>query len=328
MKRILPDTTLSCAVCGETSATFWRVGVDHLLGGTQRHRAVRCTHCHTRRLDPRPDADTMAKYYAPDTYARAEEPDSEVGKRLDAYAERLAAFASPISSSAGENFVLPALGDRRDTGDALDVGCGDGRFMAALKRRGWDVTGTETDPVAAELARNRTGATVHETALPPANGACFNFISLLHVLEHVPDPRQTLTGMRDLLTPNGRLLLVLPNADSLEADIFGVNWYHLDLPRHLWGFTPRSLTRLVETCGYHVEGVSYTPFLFAPQSLLRGFGAANGAIPGRHVGGTGRTAHGGAWQTKVFNALLSASDKLGKTFPGEIIELVATRGGA
>ena len=374
MKPILPDTTLSCVVCGETTASLWRVGVDHLLGGTHRHRAVKCVKCGTRRLDPRPDADTMAQYYAPDTYARAEEPESEVGKRLDAYAERLAAGVSQIfggvfdknspvddkysskylrNSSVGDinspvSDINSPVGDinspvsdenspvsdvNSHAGDAsvrnlLDVGCGDGRFMQALKRRGWVVAGTETDVVAAELARNRTGAVVHGSALPHGSGERFDLVSLLHVLEHVPDPRQTLTDLRPLLTPDGRLLLVLPNADSLESRFFKTNWYHLDLPRHFWGFTPASLVRLVETCGFAVESVSYTPFLFAPQSLLRGFGAANGAIPGRHVQGTGRNVSGGAWQTRVFNALLSASDKLGKTFPGEIIELVATRSGA
>src|SRR6476469_8497101 len=54
-QTILSDTTLVCTVCGETAAILWRVGVDHLLGGAHRYRAVQCLRCGTRRLDPRPD---------------------------------------------------------------------------------------------------------------------------------------------------------------------------------------------------------------------------------------------------------------------------------
>ncbi|MBC7807754.1 MAG: class I SAM-dependent methyltransferase [Akkermansiaceae bacterium] len=308
----LSDTTITCTVCGETSAIPWRVGVDHLLGGTHRYRAVKCLRCATRRLDPRPDAETMAQYYQPETYARAEEEGSEVGKRLDAYAARLA----EVSSSSAP------VGKVRS---ALDIGCGDGRFMAALQKRGWQVTGTETDPAAAKLARRRTDATVFESAMPPtrSEAKAYDLVSLLHVLEHVSDPRETLRDVRERLLPGGELLLVLPNADSIEAGLFGTSWYHLDLPRHLWSFTPASLVRLVETTGFEVTVVRYTPFLFAPQSLLRVFGKANGAIPGRHVQGIGRSQSGGAWQTRVFNALLRTSNRLGRNIPGEIIELTA-----
>jgi len=309
-KKILTDTTLSCTVCGETDATLWRVGTDHLLGGIERFRAVRCVRCGTRRLDPRPDAETMARYYAPDTYARAEEEGSEVGKRLDAYAARL---ADHVTTST------------HPTHSTLDIGCGDGRFMEALQTRGWHIIGTETDPVAADLARKRTGATVYESPLPPAYTGPFDLISLLHVLEHVPDPRETLSSIRHLLAPGGKLLLVLPNADSFEADFFGGSWYHLDLPRHLWAFTPYSLVRLVEECGFVVDDLDYTPFLFAPQSMIRVANTMNGGLRGRTNGVPGIvSAKGGSWQTRLFQNLLHLSDRIGKEFPGEIMELTAT----
>jgi len=304
-KRILPDTTLACTVCGETKATQWRVSWDHLLGSTKRYRAVRCVRCATRRLDPRPAAAMIAHFYAPETYARAEEAGSEVGKRLDTYMERLAA----------------AVGGGDAPGSALDIGCGDGRFLQALQKRGWQVAGTETDADAAGLARARTGATITDAPLPPPSDTRYDLVSLLHVLEHVPDPGETLSAVRSLVAPDGKLLLVLPNADSIEAGLFGTSWYHLDLPRHLWGFTPRSLVRLVETCGFAVQQITYTPFLFAPQSLYRAMLLANGVIPGTRIGSPGGS---GATQTALFRGLLAASSRWGRTTPGEIIELTAT----
>ncbi|HVK03347.1 MAG TPA: class I SAM-dependent methyltransferase [Armatimonadaceae bacterium] len=314
----LPDTTLSCCVCGATEAAPWRVGRDLLLGGDATFRAVRCLRCGTRRLDPRPPADDMARYYAPATYARAEGADSEVGKRLDAYSARLADKVRSVSNA-------------RNPGRALDVGCGDGRFLAALRARGWEVAGTETDPVAAELARGRTGATIYEDTLDalPGDAGPFDLVSLVHVLEHVPDPRATLADCLRLLHPGGKLLLALPNAASAEAALFGSAWYHLDLPRHLWGFTPRSLTRLLEETGFRVRDVAYTPFLFAPQSAINAArrGRAATAVSGAGEEPTTGLARreGGAAKTRVFLGLLRLSDRLGRAVPGEIMEVIATK---
>lgn len=310
----LPDTPLACCVCGSREAVLWRTAGDNLLGGPETWRAVRCARCGTRRLDPRPNADAMARFYAPDTYARAEEPGSEIGLRLDTLADHLAERASRLAAAPG------AL---------LDVGCGDGRFLAAMKARGWRVSGTETDPVAANLARRRTGATIYdrpleELNLPPAS---FDLVTLLHVLEHVPDPRATLAACRSLLRPGGALFVALPNADSPEAGLFGASWYHLDLPRHLWGFTPRSLVRLAEEVGFSVESVRQYPLLFAPQSVRTALAHLR-----RRKGGAASTetatapprGSGGRLQTRVFLSLLGISEKLAaRGAPGEILEMVA-----
>ncbi len=320
--NLLNDITTTCAVCGSRDAVLWRVSGDNLLGGPDLWRAVRCARCQTRRLDPRPPAREMARFYAPDTYARAEEANSEVGKRLDAYNARVAARA---------DLAVPAIAGRRL--NALDVGCGDGRFMAALAQLGWSVAGTETDSVAADLARRRAHATIYEVPtealdLPTES---FDLVSLLHVLEHVPDPAATLATCFRLLRPGGALLLALPNAQSAEARLFGSAWYHLDLPRHLWGFTPGSLARLTEQLGFERLSLRYFPFLFAPQSgvnALRGLRrrrASPSSSGGDNARNNPKRETGGRLQTRVFLGLLSASERLGQNLPGEIMELIAYR---
>ena len=315
---------LVCCVCGATDARPWRTSGDNLLGGPAVWQAVRCVRCGTARLDPRPPAERMAYFYPPDLYARSE-PDAasgtdEIGRRLDQYNDSLAERAArALTSGAGGKTVL-------------DVGCGDGRFLAALSARGAaGVTGLETDPVAAKLARRRTGGPVLETALEDAGlpDAAFDLISLLHVLEHVPDPRATLTQARRVLRPSGALFLALPNAASLEAAVFGRAWYHLDLPRHLWGFGPRTLTRLLEETGFDVETVQFFPFLFAPQSVrnvLRSVRPARAAAATSHANEHGRRAAGSpksALLTRFVAGWLRASERLGEMWPGEIMEIVA-----
>lgn len=317
MTDALPDP-LVCCVCGTTGARPWRSAPDNLLGGDARYSAVRCLRCGTARLDPRPPISEMRRFYAPGVYTRAEGPegDAEVGRRLDALNVGLARRADAIAGGA-----LP----RR----ALDVGCGDGRFLAAMKRRGFTVQGLETDPVAADLARRRTGSVIHEASIETAGLPLqsFDLVSLLHVLEHLPDPRETLAAVRRALRPGGVLLLALPNAGSLEASLFGSTWYHLDLPRHLWGFTPHTLTRLVEESGFNLTSLRYFPLLFAPQSVRSAFRPKRGHVSsGGKRSGSSSGAGGGAWQTRLFLAMLDISERLGRSaLPGEIMEMVAVR---
>ncbi|MDX1931233.1 MAG: class I SAM-dependent methyltransferase [Capsulimonadales bacterium] len=301
-----------CAVCGETATTHWRTAPDNLVGGNRTFTAVRCVRCGLVRLSPRPDADTMGRAYAASTYARAEGDDRtvELGKRLDRFFEKQADRA------------VTAYGSR-PPGRLLDVGCGDGRFLDAMQQRGWRVEGLETDPVAAGLARRRTESVIHEAYLEDASipAAGFEMVSLLHVLEHVPDPRETLTAAFRALKPDGMLLLALPNVASVEAELFGVVWYPLDLPRHYWGFTPHTLVRLAEECGGTVTGLRYFPFLFAPQSvryILRGAGTGSGLNAGA------RTEAGGL-RTWLFDTLLRSAESVGGKMPGEVMELTALR---
>ncbi len=320
--RHFVETTLRCCVCGAQAATRWRVAADHILGSPERFQAVRCARCGTARLDPRPPAEEMGRYYTATTYARAEDAADASGlaARLDEYNRRLAARTD---LGAGEGVV------RR----ALDVGCGDGRFLCAMAERGWDVEGLETDPVAAALARKRTGGIVHEAPLEaltlPENH--FGLVSLLHVLEHVPEPRETLAAARRALVPGGTLLIAVPNAGSFEAALFRSVWYPLDLPRHYWGFTPHTLVRLAETCGFSVRGVKHFPFLFAPQSVRYGLKALQGQPVADRAEKHGDEAappakrEGGGLRTRAFLALLGLSERLGRTLPGEVMELSAEK---
>lgn len=319
----------ACCVCGSADAQPWRTAPDNLLDQRdQKFQAVRCTDCNTVRLQPRPDETAMERHYTASTYARAEGEDETagLGKRLDEFFRRQAERAD----TAHQNRTMRKR--------LLDVGCGDGRFLAAMQGRGWDGEGLETDPRTAALARHRSGATVHETYLENLTGieGAFDMVSLLHVLEHVPDPRATLRAAFGALAPGGTLLLALPNTDCLEARVFGSNWYPLDLPRHYWGFTPRSLVRLTEETGFIVDGMRYLPFLFAPQSLrysarnLKGRGSSdNGGAAAAAVAASppvaAPRAEGGGLRTRLFLGLLTASEKMGKRWKGEVMELAAHR---
>jgi SAM-dependent methyltransferase len=70
------------------------------------------------------------------------------------------------------------------------------------------------------------------------------------VIEHVPDAKETLRRLHSLLKPGATLLFSIPNAGCWEPWFFGRNWYVWELPRHLHYFTPTSIRKLLQECGF------------------------------------------------------------------------------
>jgi SAM-dependent methyltransferase len=137
----------------------------------------------------------------------------------------------------------------------LDVGCGNGEFLARMRDLGWDTIGVEPDEMAAQIARKRHGLTIHTGTLEtlPAGNGSFDAITLSHVIEHLPDPLTSLKRSFQFLRPGGRLVVVTPNARSLGSRLFWQNWAGWDPPRHLYIFTPRSLESALRAAGFQIE---------------------------------------------------------------------------
>jgi SAM-dependent methyltransferase len=133
----------------------------------------------------------------------------------------------------------------------LDVGCGTGEFLVAMRDAGWEVAGIEPHPPSAWIARE-TGLEVqqssfHEADLPER---AFDAVTLNHVIEHLHDPAAALSRCRELLQPGGTLWVATPNADALGHRRFGPAWFGLDPPRHLVVLTPRALEGLLREAGF------------------------------------------------------------------------------
>jgi SAM-dependent methyltransferase len=136
-------------------------------------------------------------------------------------------------------------------GRVLDVGCGDGAFLARAEARGWSAFGLETSPEAAALARTAVRGEVVCAPLEEAQAALpadCDAVTFWDCLEHLVDPAGALAHVRARLRPGGVVALTMPNAAGAEARLWGPRWAYLDLARygHLHHFTPRSLRRLVE----------------------------------------------------------------------------------
>jgi SAM-dependent methyltransferase len=232
-----------CPACGQET---WRS--RFLESGP--HRIAICRSCGLGVLIDRPDERMLGDLYRSDLYAAPRPRGMVVAKA----AHRIV-----------NTIRLHALGQPQ--GRLLDVGAGKGHFLAAARSAGWDAIGVEYSESSAEEAKARYGldVIVADYMTDPPNGE-FDAVTMWHVLEHLPDPRAAVELARTLLVDGGRLLISVPNFASLQAQIFGPDWLHLDLPRHLYHFTPRSLARLLEGCGFRLERVE----MFAPDMEIIG----------------------------------------------------------
>jgi len=167
----------------------------------------------------------------------------------------------------------------------LDIGCGAGDFMVLMKSLGWDVTGVEPDTAAVRVARDIhrlkvISGTVEQAALP--SEYC-DAITLNHVIEHLPDPVKTLRECRRLIRPGGRLAILTPNISGLGHRWFGEHWRGLEVPRHLFLFSPQSLEECVRRAGFKVHTLT-TParasrFTWNTSAAIRnGEALSNGSV--------------------------------------------------
>ncbi len=204
---------------------------------------VRCHGCQTVRVSPLLKSEELTAYYQSDYYGSPGQkkfaPPLEwlLGHFHAARAKKLLSFHANVGSHRA---TMPRV---------LDVGCGRGTFLKYLSRHrralcvGLEIPGFEfpSDQDGVQFVHGKLEAVTEEP---------FDAISIWHVLEHLPDPKAALLAARRLLKPEGILAIAVPNYGSAQRKLFGRDWFHLDLPRHLFHFTPESLGRLLRETGF------------------------------------------------------------------------------
>lgn len=158
---------------------------------------------------------------------------------------------------------LARLLERRGSG--LEVGSYVGAFLAAAREQGWNFEGLDVNPDVNEYVRSR-GFVVHDGDLESFRAAdrSFDAIAIWNTFDQLPDPRAALRASLDLLRPGGVLALRVPNGacyarwrpllkGSTPRTAFATRLLAhnnlLTFP-YRFGFTPRSLTRLLRDTGF------------------------------------------------------------------------------
>lgn len=155
--------------------------------------------------------------------------------------------------SLRSDVIIQALQDHHflpEKGRLLDIGCGNGSFLQSCSRAlpGWDLQGTEFDDKYKDMVEAIPGVSaMHGGKLEDVSGT-FDVISMIHVLEHIPDPIPVLQGILPRLAPNGLLFVEVPNCER--------NPVMMLVSDHCSHFSDASLASMVYSAGFNVVDVS------------------------------------------------------------------------
>jgi 2-polyprenyl-3-methyl-5-hydroxy-6-metoxy-1,4-benzoquinol methylase len=214
-------------------------------------------------LDPIPDADALSDFYQSRYYdlLRQGGRAPEIRKLLDVGGERdeeLAWMQASLFTDIGD-----AIGPHLQGREILDIGCGGGDLVTWLGQQGWRASGIDpsTDAVDAARARGVDAhcATLESWAEQADHLGRYGAVTLVHVLEHVPDPLAVLKTAHDLLAPGGVVSFQVPNdftplQDAAAAGVARAQWW-VAAPDHINYFRPDSARAACAAAGLEVIDV-------------------------------------------------------------------------
>ena len=215
---------------------------------------LQCANCGLGRAEsPAFDPTT---YYTEDYFS---------GGHADGYSDYQGAEAVLRREFAG---TVDFIRGFRGGGKLLEVGCAYGFFLQEASRY-YDVAGIELADNAAEHCRAQ-GLLVLNGVADQANLArigCVDIMVLLDVIEHLPEPAETLALCCNYLNPEGLIIITTGDFASMVAKLSGANWRLMTPPQHLWYFTPESIRQMSERLGLLVERLDH-PWKSVPASLI------------------------------------------------------------
>jgi SAM-dependent methyltransferase len=301
------ERVLTCPVCKSEDRTVMHAQlIDDTFHAAPGHWMMqRCSACGSGYLDPRPTADSIGaayvQYYTHAAGPRVSGPGLKAALRGLANRVTRAYFASlrdrtPAGNSPLDTFLAAALRSLpfcRELIDAqyrhlrrpepgsdrlLDIGCGNGEFLARARDLGWQVEGVDFDPKAVAAAR-AAGLEVRIGSIESYSRVReqFDVVTCSHVIEHVYDAHQLVATIHQILKPGGRLWVETPNIESAGHAVFGKSWRGLEAPRHLCIFNFRTLSKLLVDAGFEITHT--TPWNI--QKIRYMFGAAEAIAAGR-----------------------------------------------
>ena len=268
----------NCNLCGSSEAKE--------LMRKPPHRIVQCVRCGLVFVSPRP----TAKYLKEKIYDR-EYFNAARGYGLT---DHLGRGKKEIRRRAAA--ILDRIERNSPRGSLLDVGCAGGFFLDAARERGWNTKGVEISSFAATFARENLKLDVFEGEVTnaPFPNASFDVVTMLDVIEHMPDPVASMRRIYDYLKPDGWLYVVTPNFDSLPRRILGANWGIITPEHHLYFFTAVALKQMITNSNFRIHRVHYPAVgiadLFLSVGTLQRIGIPVNAEKKlslrKHLGGT------------------------------------------
>jgi 2-polyprenyl-3-methyl-5-hydroxy-6-metoxy-1,4-benzoquinol methylase len=257
-----------CPVCGgtqgipgyavhyESRALLEELG---LRGVPPRVRLKRCPTCSHHFASPHIAKPLLTRYYS----ELRSEFYSDADPLLDSRARQHAAVVAEVER------LVPG-------GRVLDIGYGHGFLLSHFNPDRWTRLGVEPSPDGSQAARKRGSVDRHWDSLEEISGqsGTVDVVLIMDVVEHLADVRSMLQRARQIIAPDGLLVIGTGNIDSMNARLSRGWWGYFRSWEHVSFFSPESIRWALRGAG------------FSPTTVVR-------------------CRHAGGWPTDVANFMQS-----------------------
>ncbi len=218
-----------------------------------------CSNCSVISQDPLPDNYTLNKHY--EYLESLSIKKSNSLKDLQIYFKIKDSFKKINLKNIIRNILKFGEKDYSyfhllNPGMILDLGSGPGLFSVAAKEKGFKVISLEQSKVAVEISK-KIGTNVIfsnvNSDLAMKYASKVENITLNHVFEHIIDPLGFLKRLREHVKESTKVVIVIPNSNSLWRYIFREKWYGWDPPVHVHLYNQNSLKIIMGKIGYKIE---------------------------------------------------------------------------
>ncbi len=229
--------SVSCNLCGSDDTRTIRES-------TGEGRIVRCRRCQLTYVSPRIAWDPVSQYESEEYHEKGELATGRPG--YTSYSSDrpvLAPYFARVASRIAR--VKPG-------GRVLEVGAASGFFLEQARLHGLDPAGIEPSVACQRIIREELGLPVLAGSLEEAEiePGTFDAVALFQTIEHFDDPLAGLQKMAKALKPGGIIVITTPNQDGWFARLARTRWFEYKPREHLYYFTPRTLSRMLEAAGF------------------------------------------------------------------------------
>jgi SAM-dependent methyltransferase len=287
LRQSTADERAECRVCAKTSRMDPYDLHESMFGTKEKFRYLLCPICGSMQIETIPE--DMGRYYPPDYYSIGGSKGSALvhwvrsqgllhsAGHFSLLGLLLRLFRRLPSDSIWLQACRPELDCR-----ILDVGCGRGDRLRELSLAGFTQL-SGVDPYLDSDFEAAPGVWVKRGNLDSIEGQ-FDLIMLHHSLEHVKDPRETMTQVGKRLAAKGKALVRVPVMGKFAWRTYGADWVQLDPPRHLHQITEHGISALAECAGLEVTSVIFDSFAlqFSGSEKIRHTRVAGAPAPSPH----------------------------------------------
>ncbi|MFH0799370.1 MAG: class I SAM-dependent methyltransferase [Pseudomonadota bacterium] len=222
------DSPIKCGVCGAAMPSLLFCATPPDKTSLKQIAVFKCGECGSAQTGAAPDCVVHQKLYFKEYW----------GSRKTRYQGRLKNMLTDVFLRQRVKNMAACISK---TSVILDYGCGNGEFVKAMRRAGYQCYGFEPN------ARSDC-----EFISSNISTGAYDLITLWHVFEHFDNPDEELAKIASLLGVEGKLFLSVPNFASIDSSIGGPLWFHLDVPRHMFHYSQRGMAAVLARNGMKV----------------------------------------------------------------------------